>query len=743
VRRNPFGWVLLAFLATSAGLVGSCGTAARKPPAKVPAPTSLLSTVSGLVPPPEVRVGILTDVQRVSVGCDSQLLVKMVDRQGALTEKRVYRATFLAPAGDSAEAHFRVQVASLSDPRAAEAEVAELAKRGHPGAVVVRDANGESHKVRVGDFTSREEAEALARELSRAGYAGAWVAEEPAGNPAARSRLLESGDEVSQALLVPERPGDLLWVDSAPYRGLIEVRTSRAGALTVINILNVEDYLKGVVPNELSPQGFPEIEALKAQAVAARTYALRNLGQFAADGYDICATPRCQAYKGQGTEHPLSNRAVDETRGVVAIYRGATINALYTSTCGGHTEDAGNVFEGESAPYLRGVACLPERDSWTTVRIPTTDSRPAGAEGTSHDSALLLSLGIIDSRFESAAGLKGVPGDEELRGWVAGLLSALGRQGCPAAVEPPLNRRGSFLLYLVRSLCWEERARRLLGPRDVPYLLQLDDRQELLSGEDLAAALLIHEGILSPDADNRLRPNSAITRAQALAVMAKVAMKSRPPRLQDGEFREAAEGRLRVSTEHGVEAYALDPGARLFRVLDGAPLATSELALAPGDKVQFVLHGQRIALLEGQQSRLGPALDRGSRYFRWEVRLTPDEIGRSVSRYKNVGDVRDVTPRRLGVSGRVVELAVTGTKGEVVLSGLQVRWGLGLKENLFVVDRERTPTGAVSHFIFTGKGWGHGVGLCQVGAYGMAQGGAGYEDILRHYYSGIGLQKSY
>jgi len=299
------------------------------------------------------------------------------------------------------------------------------------------------------------------------------------------------------------------------------------------------------------------------------------------------------------------------------------------------------------------------------------------------------------------------------------------------------------LLYLVRSLCWEERARRLLGPRDVPYLLQLDDREQLLSGEDLAAALLIHEGILSPDADNKLRPNSAITRAQAFAVMAKVAMKGHPPRLRDGEFREAADGRLRVSTERGTEAYALDPGARLFRVLDGAPLATSELALTPGDKVQFILHGERIALLEGEQSRLGAALDRGSRYFRWEVRLTPDEIGRSVSRYKNVGDVREVTPRRLGVSGRVIELAVTGTKGKVVLSGLQVRWGLGLKENLFVVDRERNSTGAVSHFIFTGKGWGHGVGLCQVGAFGMAQGGAGYEDILRHYYSGIGFQKSY
>jgi len=95
----------------------------------------------------------------------------------------------------------------------------------------------------------------------------------------------------------------------------------------------------------------------------------------------------------------------------------------------------------------------------------------------------------------------------------------------------------------------------------------------------------------------------------------------------------------------------------------------------------------------------------------------------------------------MGVSGRVVELAVLGTEGELVLKGLKIRWGLGLRENLFVVDRERRPNGDVGVFVFTGKGWGHGVGLCQVGAFGMAVSGATYDQILRHYYPGISLQK--
>ena len=73
-----------------------------------------------------------------------------------------------------------------------------------------------------------------------------------------------------------------------------------------------------MVPNELSPAAFPEIEALKAQAVAARTYALRNKGEYLFKGYDLCATAACQVYRGRSTEHPLTDQAVAETRGLVA-----------------------------------------------------------------------------------------------------------------------------------------------------------------------------------------------------------------------------------------------------------------------------------------------------------------------------------------------------------------------------------------------------------------------------------------
>jgi stage II sporulation protein D len=99
--------------------------------------------------------------------------------------------------------------------------------------------------------------------------------------------------------------------------------------------------------------------------------------------------------------------------------------------------------------------------------------------------------------------------------------------------------------------------------------------------------------------------------------------------------------------------------------------------------------------------------------------------------------VLDLVPTRVGVSGRVVELRVAGTEGTLELRGQRVQLGLGLRESLFVLRKETSAAGDIEGFVFTGKGWGHGVGLCQVGASGMARAGASFEDILKHYYTGV------
>jgi stage II sporulation protein D len=298
-------------------------------------------------------------------------------------------------------------------------------------------------------------------------------------------------------------------------------------------------------------------------------------------------------------------------------------------------------------------------------------------------------------------------------------------------------RRGSFIQHVVATVCWEERAARLLAPADAEYLVQAEDAGQLTVAEHAAAAILMREGVLDAFEDNTLRPSNVITRGQALRVLARLALEIGPPELRRAEFLSFEQDRLVVREADAEAEYRVDPAVRLIRSLEGTRAATSEVSVAPGDTLRFVAREGKIDYLEVEQPRLGQATDRGSRYAAWEQRLTPDEVARGIARYGNVGRVRDVIPRRIGVSGRVVDLSVLGSDGELLLQGLKVRWGLGLRENLFVIDRERAPDGSVSRFVFTGRGWGHGVGLCQVGAYGMAHTGSSFEEILKHYYSGV------
>ena len=133
------------------------------------------------------------------------------------------------------------------------------------------------------------------------------------------------------------------------YRGIIRIQ-NKGGKLTVINDIPLEDYIKGVVPAEM-PSNWAH-EAHKAQAIAARSYALANLGKRAQFGYDLKDTPEDQAYNGASAETAGTNAAVDDTRGIVLIYGSQVISAYYSASAGGQTNT--NSW-GTSLPYLRSV----------------------------------------------------------------------------------------------------------------------------------------------------------------------------------------------------------------------------------------------------------------------------------------------------------------------------------------------------------------------------------------------------
>lgn len=135
------------------------------------------------------------------------------------------------------------------------------------------------------------------------------------------------------------------------YRGFFIVY-NRSGTLTIINHVDIEDYIRGVVPSEM-PSCW-NCEAHKAQAIAARSYALANLGKRSSSGYDLKDTPEDQAYGGASAESFRTNSAVDDTKGIVLIYNLKIIPAFYSASAGGQTASASDVWM-HNLPYLQSV----------------------------------------------------------------------------------------------------------------------------------------------------------------------------------------------------------------------------------------------------------------------------------------------------------------------------------------------------------------------------------------------------
>lgn len=288
--------------------------------------------------------------------------------------------------------------------------------------------------------------------------------------------------------------------------------------LTLINVLPVEEYLYAVLPSEM-PARWPAA-ALEAQAVAARSYTLANLGRFSSRGFDLQGDVRSAAYRGASGEAPATTAAVEATRGLVLLDGERPLSAFYSANCGGHSETTG-------------------------VAWGFPSSLPATAD-------------LLEAQEVSAP--------ESLARWLA----------------------------------------------------------------DRPAAYCSH-----PDYSSR----SA---------------------------------------------------------------------------------------------------------YRWRLWVPRELIEARLDRGEALGAVTALVPGARGSSGRVSEVRVLGTAGEHTLRWDAVRWSLGgLRSNLFTVEPYLGEDGLPLYFLFTGAGWGHGVGLCQSGAAGLAAAGLSREDILRHYYGEAVLSRSY
>jgi stage II sporulation protein D len=171
-------------------------------------------------------------------------------------------------------------------------------------------------------------------------------------------------ERVNKLVFVPKNERFCFSLNSERYRGILEaIFIPEDTSLLVLNCLWVEDYLKGVIPFEMGKQGQAEFEALKAQALTARTYALSRIKKSESRGFDLESTVLDQIYGSMDKEEILVNKAIAETEGEVITYNGKFIQAFYHANCGGRTESVNDVWGHKEAPYLISV---PDKDfcSW-------------------------------------------------------------------------------------------------------------------------------------------------------------------------------------------------------------------------------------------------------------------------------------------------------------------------------------------------------------------------------------------
>lgn len=701
-----------------------------------------------------VRIGLTTDRVRARISADGGIIIRSLTDGSRIWKRQFAAGIYVVSDVEGGETGlvYRVQVASYAAKDQALAKKAELEELlPEEKTVLVYHPDRHAWRVRIGEFQAREDATALVQQLNDAGFEELWVAEQGRSvNARRRIRLVDDRwrdylTKYDRVGIEPVQPGRRINVDDRSYRGRIEARVDKSGNLRLINELDIEQYLRGVVPNEMGPGVYPEIEALKAQTVAARTYMISNLGQFAENGYDICDSPACQVYKGAGTEHPVTDRAIEETRGLVLTFKGEPINAMYTSTCGGHTENGSLIFHTEKGPYLKGVPCYPEVEAETrTIR-----GRAWGPNVTLEDGSKLIQeivllelLGIVRAGALNVENLleRCSPGDAER--WTSLTLERLGK-------KPQGERLGDrdltlqrFATYLANALGWDERMEMAFNEPDLPYLLAFRDGTLVPEHARRPIAVLILEGILQPFPDNTLRPHYYPSRGMVLRTLFRVL------EFYDGlgrvraKYRGSEGERLLLEVDDEVTPYDIKPDVSLLRSFRDVSYPAAEIPITLGDRVYYRLSGDgAIEVLEVVANPRGVSDDRYFSNYRWEKRYTREEMEKRLKSRLDVGRLEDIRAMRRGVSRRVVEIRITGSRGSFSINGFPIRTALGIPENLFTIDRVRDAKGGVELFIFTGKGWGHGVGLCQVGAYGMALRRKSYEEILTHYYTGARLTR--
>ncbi len=623
---------------------------------------------------------------------------------------------------------YRVQVGPAVALPAAEALLQRLRGLGEQPERV-RVADGDTWRVLSGRFARAAEAEPLLAKLQGAGLEELWVSSEKHPGIPRKGRALYAVSERYERRALPREgvafraAGGLTTVHGkGRYRGQVEIFPNAQGRLTVVNELDLETYLRGVVPREMGAWEYPALEALKAQAVAARTYAVANRGKRAGEGFDLVDTVADQVYGGRDGEQALTDRAIAETEGLVATFNGRPIQALFMASAGGATVDNHYVFGGDQG-YLKGVSSYVARP---TLRTFQGRIAPAGEQAwLSWELLKLAAVGALPDTWLEGETLARPARAADLRTVLAVLLPRVGRP-LPA---PPAREGPALFGWLARAFGFDDVVQGQERVQDAAYFLGGALPADV---EAPLAAFLVRRGLVPPDA-----LQAPPTLRRALVSLARLWQELEPLDFSEGTL--LGDGLVRPKGR-GPEALPLAAELLLAEEAPGGHLRLlARSAAQVGDKVKWLADGDASRILVRRLDPDGASMDRYNPTAHWKVEVKEAEL---LERLGSRAGIHAITGLDLehNAEGRVLKLTVRDGRNRAhVFTGMRIRGVLGLKDNVFRLLT--VGKGAQRRWIFYGRGCGHGVGMDQTGAYGFALEGWSFDRILKHYYSGIELAK--
>jgi len=679
---------------------------------------------------PSIRIGLSTDLTEHIIMLEGggdvctragKAIIKLRDRE----RLRVWLDAKATASPDV----YRIQVGPPLPKAESDALIQRIKKMGEsPESVKVPDGN--TWRLLLGSFTTLDSAEPLLQKLSSAGFDELWVASEKWPSPPKNSKgglygISEKYERIalpSDGVLLKPHSGVSVVEGKGGYRGKIEIVPNAHRRLTVINTLDMESYLRGVVPKEMGAWSFPAIEGLKAQAVAARTYAIANMGKRSKDGFDLLDTPLDHAYGGRDAEQSLTDRAVEETAGLIATLNGRPIQALYMANGGGATIDNSYVFGGDFS-YLRGVSNYPERPK--VLSFQGIAAQPSQQRWLTWEIARLVAMGLLPpgGLNDVAMNADYVPNDFRQH-----LTFLTKRFRFPAPDSPPPSGPQIYL-WMARILQLDKATIGIERPLDAAYFLQ---NAVVPTQDRILAGFLARRGLVSP---HQWRAAKVPT-AEALQALAKMWAELEPLEIKEGVL--LLDGQVRPNREGPGPLKLGSPLLVLEEYPGGYLRMVSEVNVQIGDKVKWIDQEGGSRLLVRRLDPDGASYDRYNPAAHWKVEMTESELLSALRSRSAVRSVRSIELKH-NEHGRVLEMIVKDSAGgSHRFTGMRIRGVLGLKDNVFrIITIGDAPN---RKYLFYGRGWGHGVGMDQTAAYGMAMEGYTFDQILKRYYQGITIQ---